>query len=370
MRVTFALPCYPWEPMGGFRAVYEYANCLAARGHDVSLVHARRLHNVPPSPAPNAYQWLKRRRAALRDWLFRPDLRWQPIDPRIRILFVPDLTSGHVPDADAVFATLWATAECVLDLPLRKGKKFYLIQHYETWCGPKDRVDATWRSPLHKVVVSKWLYDIGIEMGCTDIARIGNGGGLSNLAMSVPITERRKRVSMMFSQSEWKGSADGIAALEAAKAKHPDLEAVLFGVYHRPKALPGWIEYHHNPPHRVLLGEIYNSSRIFLCSSWAEGFALPPAEAMRCGCAVVSTDCGGNRDYAEHGVNALLSPPKDPNALATNLIRVLEDDELRVRIATEGYKRIQTFTWERSTDCLEAYMRKYVINGEGSTQRA
>jgi glycosyltransferase involved in cell wall biosynthesis len=360
MRITFLLPGYPWTPMGGFRTVYEYANCLIARGHEVSVVHARSLRNAPPEPVTTLRRWVGANRDALRDRLFTPKVDWQIVDSRVRMLYVPDLASSYVPDADAIFATLWATAECVLELPIGKGEKFYLIQGYETWCGPKDRVDETWRAPLHKVVVSAWLQNIGTQMGCTDIVKIANGLDCSRLTVLTPITERPKRVAMMFSHAECKGSADGITALEAAKSKHPDLQAVVFGVSRRPKGLPAWIEYHRNPPQRVLVGDIYNSARAFLCSSWAEGFALPPAEAMACGCAVVSTDCGGNRDYAEHGVTALLSSPRDPESLADNLIRILEDDDLRVRIATQGCKRIQAFTWDRSTALLEAYIKTYV----------
>ena len=47
---------------------------------------------------------------------------------------------------------------------------------------------------------------------------------------------------------------------------------------------------------------------------------------------------------------------EDPEALAANVIRLLEDDELRIRLAKAGYERIQEFTWERSTDLLEQFL--------------
>jgi glycosyltransferase involved in cell wall biosynthesis len=131
----------------------------------------------------------------------------------------------------------------------------------------------------------------------------------------------------------------------------------------KPADLPGWISYQGNVSEESLVA-IYNSSSIFLCSSAAEGFALPPAEAMACGCAVVSTDCGGNREYAVHDVTALLSPPRDPEALAMNLLRVLEDDGVRIRLASEGHSRIQAFTWQRSTDLLEEFIEAGVRPGQ------
>jgi len=98
----------------------------------------------------------------------------------------------------------------------------------------------------------------------------------------------------------------------------------------------------------------------YLSPNWAEGWHLPPAEAMACGCAVVSTDIGGVRDYAEHEKTALLSPPGDPEALTKNLLRLLEDDNLRIQLAKAGHKRIQEFTWDRSTDLLEQFLIQHV----------
>jgi glycosyltransferase involved in cell wall biosynthesis len=149
-------------------------------------------------------------------------------------------------------------------------------------------------------------------------------------------------------------------ALELAREGFPAMQAVLFGVFPRPQNLPHWVEYHENPPQEELVDKIYNGSRIYLCPSWTEGFHLAPAEAMACGCSVVSTDIGGVRDYAEDGVTALLSPPQNPDALAQNITRLLQDDELRIRLAKAGHERIQGFTWERSADLLEQYLKDMI----------
>lgn len=284
-------------------------------------------------------------------------------------MYVPDLASRYLPDSDAVFATWWTTAERVLELPMRKGAKFYLIQGYETWGGPKERIDATWRAPLHKAVISGWLYNVGSQIGCQDIRNIGYGTDHTKFVVVAPIAERRKRVAMMFSPGEWKGSADGVVALEEARTVDPDFEAVLFGMSPRPRWLPQWIEYRRNPSQQELVHSIYNSASIYLCPSWTEGFALPPAEAMACGCAVASTACGGVLDYAENEVTALVSPPRAPRSLAANLRRLLEDEELRINIASKGHKKIRSFTWERSTDALERYVSECLANPKRANER-
>ena len=104
----------------------------------------------------------------LRNFLWRPRRKWQQIDDRIQMLHSPDLSAKYFPDADAVFATAWFTAFDINDLPPNKGEKFYLIQHYETWMGPKDLVDKTWLMPLHKVTYRLAHTNVEIRMRARD----------------------------------------------------------------------------------------------------------------------------------------------------------------------------------------------------------
>ena len=116
------------------------------------------------------------------------------------------------------------------------------------------------------------------------------------------------------------------------------------------------MEYHRDPDQRFIVDEIYNRSSIFLSPSLAEGFGLPPAEAAACGCALVCTDSGGVRDYAEHGVTALLSAPQDPVTLAEHIHMLLQDEPLRVRLAEAAHARVKRFTWDHSADLMERFI--------------
>jgi len=368
MKITFILPRYPWKPIGGFRVVYEYANHLVARGHMIAIVHPRQLPNWNPSPPTNLCRWLRRKAGYLRNLIFTPKVKWQPIDKRVKMLYVPNPRAQYVPDANAVFATWWPTAELVLEYPESKGKKFYLVQDFYPYLGTKSQIEKTWRFPLKKVTISSWLYKMVIDSGISkdEIIAIPNGVDHKRFCLQNDIAGRPKRIAMMYSTGSYKAPEDGIKAIEIAKSRHKDLQAICFGPGTRPKTLPRWIKYETNVSEERLV-EIYNSSSIFLSSSVAEGFALPPAEAMGCGCAVVATDSGGIREYAEHEKTALLSPPRNPEALAKNLLRVLEDDELRIRIAKAGNVRIQGFTWERSTDLLEQFLLRYAKMNVGKS---
>jgi glycosyltransferase involved in cell wall biosynthesis len=84
---------------------------------------------------------------------------------------------------------------------------------------------------------------------------------------------------------------------------------------------------------------------------------LPSCEALLCGCALVATDVGGHREFARNGETALLSPPRDPAALAHNLTTLLRNRALRLQLAAQGHAFVQRFTWERATDGLETVFK-------------
>jgi glycosyltransferase involved in cell wall biosynthesis len=359
MRVTFLLPGWPWRPVGGYKVVYQYANYLVARGHSVSVVHPRRMPNYRPPDPPGLGTRLRLRAGQIRNLLVRPRVRWNPIDRRVAMLYVADLAQSRVPDADAVVATAWQTAEHVSDYPRSKGTGFYLVQGYETWSGPQARVDATWRSGLKKIVVARWLFAKGLELGVPsgEMIRISNGIDHSRYRVSRPIEGRGDVAAMMASPLALKATAAGLGALEAARRQCPDLTALLFGAGRKPTALPAWASYYRDPPQDFLVESIYNRSAVYLCPSTTEGCALPPAEAMACGCALVSTDIGGVRDYAEHDVTALLSPVGDVPAMAGNIQQLLADPQRRRALALAGGGRIREFTWERSAGLMEQFLR-------------
>jgi glycosyltransferase involved in cell wall biosynthesis len=366
VRVTFLLPCYPVAPIGGFRAVYEYANHFVDRGHEVTVVHARRTRHTPAAAISGPLDLARRAKKRLGEFLKRPSIDWQRIDERVRLLFVPDDTPRQLPPADALFATSWQTVSCVLESPEEKGKKCYLIQHYETWEATKELVDATWRAALHKAVIAKWLLDVGKDLGCQDVTYIPYGMNRTQYRLSQPIEDRPRRIAMLFAQTPFKGSADGIAALRIAKMKHPDLSAVLFGTPNRQPWIPDWIEYHQNPPQEFIVSEIYNKSSVFVCPSLSEGFFLPSAEAACCGCAIASTDNGGAREYVEDRVTGLLSPPGDPQSLAENICLLLADDALRTKLARACNSHVARFSWDESASRLESFVEDVLQRQEAA----
>jgi glycosyltransferase involved in cell wall biosynthesis len=85
----------------------------------------------------------------------------------------------------------------------------------------------------------------------------------------------------------------------------------------------------HRPDVPALLGAL----DVFCISSTYEGTPLALFEAMAAGKAIVSTAVDGCREVLENGVTGLLVPPRDPEALAAALLRVLDDAGLRAALA-------------------------------------
>jgi hypothetical protein len=276
---------------------------------------------------------------------------WFPLEVPLRRM--PDLRAQFIPNADIILAVDWTTAEWVNRCGPERGLKFYLIQGYEVWLAPPDRVEATWCMPLHKVVVSSWLKELVTEKSGHPVhGPILNGVNLNQFYVKHKPFSTKKRIGMLYHQNPIKGVQDGLTAFERARTVYPDIQLVMFGSRKPKSGLPDDVEFYENPPQHKLR-EIYGSCDIWLFPSRMEGCPLVPMEAMACQCALVATSVGAVPEYTVPGTTALVSPPRDPEALACNLIRLLADEGELNRIARAGYEYIQQFTWERSARQME-----------------
>jgi glycosyltransferase involved in cell wall biosynthesis len=346
MRITFLLGGI--ELGGGVKLVLEFANRLQDKGHHVSVVY-------PIIPLRNGAKWYSLRKAAWQVLGSLENLKrgnrvcWFSF--RAKLLRVPTLSQRFIPDADIVIATEWNTAYYVASYINKKGVKFHLIQHHEIWGGPKKMVENVYSLRTRKLVVSTWLKRL-LENDYSVTADILFPGVYFD--MFFPEKSRTyggKRVLMAYRREKWKGIDDGLKAWEIVKKAVPDAQLVMFGV-HKGINIPEYVEFHKFPSDEELRA-IYNSCDVFLFPSHTEGLPAPPKEAMACGCALVSTKIDAAIDYAVSGETALLSPVGDYNALARNVITLLEDQEKLKQIAKNGLNFIRRFTWETVVDQLE-----------------
>ncbi|HXV93625.1 MAG TPA: glycosyltransferase family 1 protein, partial [Pseudonocardia sp.] len=94
------------------------------------------------------------------------------------------------------------------------------------------------------------------------------------------------------------------------------------------------------------LPALYSGARCLVLPSRAEGFGLPPLEAMACGCPVVVSSAGALPEVV--GPAGLVVPPDDVAGLAAATGAVVDDPALRRRMRDAGLRRAAGFSWERA----------------------
>ena len=83
---------------------------------------------------------------------------------------------------------------------------------------------------------------------------------------------------------------------------------------------------------------------ILFPAEWPEPWGLVPLEAMSVGRPVVATGTGGSGEYLEAGVNCLLFPPGDAEALAGRIRELAADAGLRSRLREGGFATAARYT--------------------------
>jgi L-malate glycosyltransferase len=86
---------------------------------------------------------------------------------------------------------------------------------------------------------------------------------------------------------------------------------------------------------------------VFLDTTDADSTPVSILEAMACGLPVVSTNVGGLPHVLTDGENALLVPPRDAEAMAAAVRRVLSEPGLAGRLSRAGRERVEVLDWAR-----------------------
>jgi glycosyltransferase involved in cell wall biosynthesis len=106
----------------------------------------------------------------------------------------------------------------------------------------------------------------------------------------------------------------------------------------------------------------YRSADVFSMATLYEGLGIVFLEAMSSGLPIVSTNVGAIPEIVDS--SAILVPPRDPDALAQAIIRVLTDDALRSCLITNGSKTVSRFDWKTLIIGYEQIYRKVAISSE------
>lgn len=345
--ITFLFPTFTYSPVGGFKIPLEYANRLAEDGYDVHLVYSEtgKYKNV----SCGLWCKLQLRLLLLHLGIRKRSIRiWFPLNRKISEHHVYSLRYDDVPKTDLYICTEIGTSPFLNIYPISIERKFYFIQDYEKWGRSDEDVRKTYHYNLNRIVISDWLKAIVLEEEHEDCKVVKNGFNVSCFYLTIPVAQKnRHTISMLYHKEDRKGCTTSFTALEMVKKNFPQLHVNLFGTPDKPADLPAWCTYYQCPSQEEHL-RINNESAIYVAASIDEGWGLTVGEAMLCGQAVACTDNRGFREMAKHEETALLSPVKDVDALASNICRLIEDDELRFRLAENGMAYVGEMTVEKS----------------------
>lgn len=111
------------------------------------------------------------------------------------------------------------------------------------------------------------------------------------------------------------------------------------------------------------LPSLYRRAQMLLLPSLYEGFGLTALEAMACGTPVVAANTSSIPEVV--GDAALLVDPRDTDALAEALLRLLTEESLRRELIARGLARAAGFSWERTARQVLAVLDQVAAH-EGS----
>lgn len=327
---------------GGYWTIFRLANFLGAAGHRVRIYIEPIAHLEGKS-----HQEIE----AFLEENFGP-LRVQTVVGHDRVL-----------PADATIATNWPTAYTAAEQQ-DSLFRFYFVQDYE----PEFYSD---RDPLYRE--AERTYDLPLQHVCIGrslAARLGRLTGRPteciDFAVDTEIFRTRVRAAdrpqntrvLFFARPGMKrrGFDVGIAALERVARERPDVEICMFGAedddlrgVRFPFTNLGVLGHHE-------LARAMNEAHILLCFSLSANVSWVPLQAMACGCAVVEADVPGVREMVEDDTCLLAEPAPEP--VMNALLQLIDDDDLRCRLAENGTAALAERSWESSARQFEQILQQ------------
>ncbi len=211
-----------------------------------------------------------------------------------------------------------------------------------------------------KIVVIRSAVDAGAFAGqpdCTKFRReFGIDDGVFTIAAAGQLIPR-------------KGHRFLLQAVSELLLTHPPFRLVVFGegfLNNQLRAQAAWLglgDVVQFAGYRDDLDSFIACFDLFVHPASAEGLGVAALKAAAAGVPVVGCEAGGMNESVRHGETGLLVPPEDAEALHDAIATLIDDDEMRTRMAAAGRERMQN---EFSIDTMaDKHVELYesVLNG-------
>lgn len=408
MKALFLTNFFPPAGRGGYEMwCHEVALGLRRRGHELLVLTSRHGRETIPNPDPT---WVRRSlhlemaiaspRNAL-DFFTKREAR-----ERENLALLEDALATFAPDAILVWG-MWNLHHSLAALAERRlpDRTIYYFGDYwptlpNQWqnfweAPPQSRLAAAVKAPLkgialrklaqtppvplafpHALFPSQFMREAYAASGIipAQVAVVPGGVDLTPYLPlpTPPRTEPSAGPTRLLYAGRLEAEKGVLTAVEAvARLVHSSqpvpvhLDIVGAGNPAYERALQAAVEDRNLADHVTFLGRqpaeemagFYRRADIFLFTSiWAEPFGRVIVEAQAAGTAVVGTGTGGSGEIIAGEINGLLFPPGDPDALAAQIKRLIDDDSLRQKLVENGRQTaVERFSLEAMVSGIENY---------------
>lgn len=355
MRISFVSPTVNLG--GGTKVIVIYAKALVAQGHHVELV----------SP-PRQVLTLRQKLQSLikgNGWPkklleLKSHLDGSGLNHRILDRYRP-VTDADMPEADIVIATWWETAEWVNTFKKNKGVKVYFIQGHEIFPHlPVERCHATYRLPMHKIVVARWLKEVmRTQYGDNSVDVVSNSVDKNQFFAPVRDKQSVPTLGFFYTLSPSKGMSMSLAGIEILRKKFPHLRVICFASQYPNPAfpVPEGTEFTLSPD-QDRIKDLYSQCDVWITTSRSEGFNLMAMEAMACRTPIVSTRTGWPEEALKSGHNGMLIEVDDLAALVHGAEWILSLQESDwSNLSLNAYNTVAFGSWKESTKKFERILQ-------------
>jgi phosphatidylinositol alpha-mannosyltransferase len=362
VRILLVCP-YAWDVPGGVQVhIRQLARALEAKPHDVLVLAPARSTTMAPPPV----RIVGRTAGVPYGGTVAPICFSRRSFRKIRRLvdvFEPDVVHVHEPLAPStsMLATFAATAPVVATFHAFADRSRLM-----ELAAPALR--TVHRRIAVSIAVSRAAAEFLARAVPGEVEIVPNGTDVERFAHPRALAEglpEGRRILWAHRLDPQKGFPVALRAFARLAAELEDVHLVVAGDGRDRGALE--LLSDRDRRRVVMLGAVPNddlpqfhaAADVFVAPAVGqESFGVVLIEAMAAGVPVVASDIPGYREVVRDGVDGLLVPPRDPNALAAALRRVLDDPALASALARAGRDRAAEYSWDVVAPRIEAIYQR------------